>query len=107
MNTPSRGQIWQVVFKHAGVFQTQPSLILSDDLFNQNSANLVIILSITDKQVKTRSHIQVSHVESQGFFICCEEILTVSRDRCTKHLANVSDKIMKEVDETVKLLLGF
>ncbi|MEX0773353.1 MAG: type II toxin-antitoxin system PemK/MazF family toxin [Balneolales bacterium] len=108
MSAPSRGQIWQVAFQHAGGIETLPCLILSDNQINQNSANLTVVLSTMDKKLDLRSHIQANESgKGEDIFICCEQILTVSTDRCIKAIDEVPDKILAEVDETVKMVLGF
>ena len=95
------------MFAKEGKVNTLPFLILSDDLLNQSAAGIVVGLSVSYVKLPIHSHIKANIVESGSeVYICCEQILTVSVNRCTDKLGAISQSTMNEVGKTVKLLLA-
>ncbi|MEX2641544.1 MAG: type II toxin-antitoxin system PemK/MazF family toxin [Balneolales bacterium] len=108
LNNPRRGQVWQTAFSPWGKSVLSPCLILSGDRFNQNQAGLIIVLPAIVQDLNIRSHVRAA-VNGNGpaadLYICCDEILTVSTDRCIEKTGEVSEKTLEEIRETVMLLL--
>ncbi|MEX0685912.1 MAG: type II toxin-antitoxin system PemK/MazF family toxin [Balneolales bacterium] len=109
MIKPNRGQVWDITFIDHGENSTLPFLVLSDDLLNNSAAGIVIILPVIYDEKGIRSHIKASltGVEPiQYIYVCCEEIVTVSVDRCHQLVGSITQKNMDEISYTVKMLLG-
>ena len=111
MTDPARGEIWTVTFdptrgrEQAG---RRPALILSADIFNQSPAELVIVLSLSTKEKRLRSHIAVDPPEGglkRRSWIRCEDIRSVSKDRLSKRWGSVTAQTIAAVEDRVRILL--
>lgn len=112
MNQPLRGEVWTASFdptigrEQAG---TRPALVVSDDLFNQSHAELVMVLPITSKGKGIRSHVQVEPPEgglSVTSFIKCEDLRSISINRLRQRLGTVTDQTLDEVEMRLRILLA-
>jgi mRNA interferase MazF len=112
MNPPLRGEIWLVTLdptigrEQAG---TRPALVVSDDLFNQSHAELVVVLPITSKSKGVRSHVPVSPPEgglAAPSYIKCEDVRSISIQRLGRRLGKVTATTMKEVETRLRIILA-
>jgi len=112
MAAPFRGDIWTVDLdptrgrEQAG---RRPALIVSVDLFNQGPADLVVVLPITGKAKGIPLHVSITPPEGgvkMPSYVKCEDIRSVSKQRLTKLLGNVSAETMREVEDRLAVLLG-
>lgn len=112
MSQPLRGEIWLATLdptvgrEQAG---TRPALIISDDLFNQSHAELVVVLPITSKSKSIRSHVPVSPPEGGlqvASYIKCEDVRSISIQRFRRRLGKVSAKTMNEVEHRLRIILA-
>ena len=114
MNTPepSRGDVWDLDFDptighdQAGA---RPALILSVDLFNEGRAELVVAVPITRTERRIRWHVRVSPPEgglAAVSFIQCENVRSVSKTRLKRRRGRISDVILHQVEDRVRILLG-
>ncbi len=112
MSQPLRGEIWLVTLdptvgrEQAG---RRPALIVSDDLFNQSYAELVVVLPITSKSKGIRSHVPVSPPEgglSVQSYIKCEDVRSVSIQRLERKLGKVTAKTMNEVENRLRIIMA-
>jgi len=84
-------------------------LILSEDLFNQGPAGLVIALPITSRLRSIPSHIRIRppegglKVESA---ILCEGVRSISKDRLVEPWGVITPETLQEVERWVRVLLG-
>ena len=111
MNQPLRGEIWLVTLdptisrEQAG---RRPALVVSDDLFNQSHAELVIVLPITSKSKGIRSHVPISPPEgglSVKSYIKCEDVRSISVQRLERRLGKVTVETLKEVEHRLRIIL--
>lgn len=111
MSQPLRGEIWLVTLdpvmgrEQAG---RRPALIVSDDLFNQSYAELVVVLPVTSKSKGIRSHVPVSPPEgglSVQSYIKCEDVRSISIQRLERRLGKVMAGTMKEVENRLRIIL--
>ncbi len=111
MSQPLRGEIWLVTLdptvgrEQAG---RRPALVVSDDLFNQSHADLVVVLPITSKSKGIRSHVPVSPPEgglSVQSYIKCEDVRSVSIQRLERRLGKVTARTLKEVENRLRIIL--
>jgi mRNA interferase MazF len=109
---PSRGEVWDLHFdpttghEQAG---TRPALILSEDIFNEGPAEMVVVAPITRTQRKIRWHVSVAPPEgglSSESFIQCENVRSVSRQRLKRRRGRVSPAVMRQVEDRLRILLG-
>lgn len=112
MSNVFRGEVWLVGLdrtlgrEQAG---TRPALVISEDLFNQGHADLVIVIPITSKDKGIRSHVAISSSEgglSMQSFAKCEDIRSISKQRLRKRLGVVSEQTIEAVEEKLRMLMG-
>ncbi len=112
MSQPDRGEIWLVTLdptvgrEQAG---RRPALVVSDDLFNQSHAELVVVLPITSKNKRIRSHAPVSPPEgglSVQSYIKCEDVRSISIQRLERRLGKVTAGTLKEVENRLRIILA-
>jgi mRNA interferase MazF len=106
----NRGEIWMIdlnpVIGHeqSGV---RPALVISDDLFNHSFAEMVIVLPITSKKKGIPSHVELeAAVLRMTSYVKTEDIRSVSTKRLIRKVAEVDTKVIAQVEERLKLLLG-
>ena len=92
---------------------TRPALILSEDIFNEGPAEMVVIAPITRTQKKIRWHVSVAAPEgglSSGSgsesFIQCEDVRSVSKQSLKRRRGRVSQPVMQQVEDRLRILLG-
>jgi len=109
---PSRGDVWDLNFdpttghEQAG---TRPALILSEDIFNEGPADMVVVAPITRTQRKIRWHVSVVPPEGglrAESFIQCENVRSVSKQRLKRRRGRVSPPVMRQVEDRLRILLG-
>lgn len=112
MSQPLRGEIWLTTLgptvgrEQAG---TRPALIISDDLFNQSHAELVVVLPITSKSKGIRSHVPVSPPEGGlkvASYIKCEDVRSISIQRFRRRLGKITARTMNEVETRLRIILA-
>jgi mRNA interferase MazF len=106
----NRSEVWLIdlnpVIGHeqSGV---RPVLVISDDLFNHSLAEMVIVVPITSKYKGIPTHVELEgSYLSQKSYIKTEDIRSVSTKRLIKRIGRVEDKVMKMVEDRIKLLLS-
>ena len=112
MVTPARGNVWLADLdptrghEQAG---RRPVLVVSDDLFNQGPAGMVVILPITSTVRRLALHVRLRppegglKVESS---ILCDAVRSVSQQRLLRRWGSVSATTMAAVEERLRALLG-
>ena len=109
---PLRGEVWDLHFdpttghEQAG---TRPALILSEDIFNEGPADMVVVAPITRTQRKIRWHVPVAPPEGglgSEKFIQCENVRSVSKQRLKRRRGRVSPPVMQQVEDRLRILLG-
>ncbi len=112
MSNFNRGEVWLVNLdptqgrEQAG---TRPALIISENLFNQGYAELVIIVPITSQNKGIRSHVKIAKNEgglTLESFAKCEDIRSVSKQRLIKKLGSVAKETVESVEEKIRFLIG-
>jgi mRNA interferase MazF len=112
MSQPLRGEIWLVTLdptigrEQAG---TRPALVISDDLFNQSHAELVVVLPITSKNKGIRSHVEIVPPEgglNVTSYIKCEDVRSISTQRLGRRLGKVTADTMDEVENRLRFILA-
>jgi mRNA interferase MazF len=88
---------------------SRPALILSEDIFNEGPAEMVVVAPITRTQRKIRWHVSMAPPESglgSESYIQCEEVRTVSKQRLRRRRGRVSPPVMQQVEDRLRILLG-
>ena len=107
-----RGEIWDLNFdptvghEQAGV---RPALILSEDLFNEGPAELVVVAPLTRTRRAIRWRVAVSPPEgglSTESYIQCENVRSVSKQRLKRLRGRVADSTLQQVEDRLRILLG-
>jgi len=112
LSAPSRGEIWDLSFdptighEQAGV---RPALIISIDLFNEGPADLILAIPITRTTRKVRWHVQVDPPDgglvSQSF-VLCDSVRSVSKARLKRRRGKVSEEVLVQVEDRLRILMG-
>lgn len=104
-----RGQIWWLkdeVKDYSNHTQagTRPVIIISNDMANRFSYNLIVVPCTTAEKKDLPTHIKL---EINGPSIALvENIITVSNTNLGNYIGTCDDKIMEKVDEAIKIALG-
>ena len=108
---PSRGEVWladlspTIGREQSGL---RPCLVVSVNQFNHGPAELVIVVPLTSKDKSIPLHVKVASKDAGlnvASFIKSEDIRSVSRKRLVKKIGMVSERIMDEVVDCMKILL--
>ncbi|HOB74871.1 MAG TPA: type II toxin-antitoxin system PemK/MazF family toxin [Phycisphaerae bacterium] len=111
MPQPSRGEIWTADLDPIRGHEQggkRPVLILSADLFNRGTADLVIVLALSSQPKGVRSHVQVQPPEGglrKTSYIRCEDIRSIAKERLGSLWGRVSPQTMAAVEDRVRILL--
>ena len=106
-----RGEVWLLDLSPTiGREQSgkRPALVVSENLFNNGPADLVIVIPITSQDKNIRSHIRIKKGEAGltlDSFAKCEDIRSVSKQRFTRRFGSVEDPTMRSVVETLRFLM--
>lgn len=88
---------------------TRPVLIIQNNVGNKYSPT-VIVVAITSKIDKSKVPTHVSIGKDKGLtensVALLEQIRTIDKQRLTDKITHLSDDLMKEVDESLKVSLG-
>ena len=112
MPKPLRGEVWMTDFdptrghEQAGM---RPGLVISIDAFNAGPAELVVILPLTTREKRVRSHVPVEPPEGglrRRSFIKCEDVRSVALERLSKRLGAISPATIEAVELRLRILLN-
>lgn len=109
--SPARGEVWRAELdpvrgrEQAG---ERPILVVSTDTFNRGPADLAVILPLTTARKKVRWHVEVSPPEgvvAAVSFVKCEDVGSISKDRLSERWGEVSEDVMRAVEDRLRILL--
>ncbi|MBI1976494.1 MAG: type II toxin-antitoxin system PemK/MazF family toxin [Candidatus Omnitrophica bacterium] len=112
MTSILRGEIWLADLspirghEQAG---RRPVLVISDDLFNEGPAGLVVVLPITTTIRGIPLHVTLQPPEGglkTTSAVLCEAIRSISKERCLKKWGRVPIETLFQVEDRLKILLG-
>ena len=112
MAGPLRGEVWLADLdpvrghEQAG---SRPALVISDDLFNQGPADLIIVIPITGARRGIPSHVRVKPPEGglkKESYIMSEAIRSVAKSRLSRKLGQVSGRTILEAEDCLRILLN-
>jgi mRNA interferase MazF len=112
MAYPHRGEIWLAdLHPTRGREQTgrRPVIVLSVDFFNAGPAELVVVLPLTSTQRDIPLHVNVNKGDGgtrKDSVILCEAIRSVSTDRLVSRWGELSQGVMADVEDRLRILLG-
>jgi len=107
-----RGDVWDLNFDPTVGHEqggSRPALMLSEDIFNEGPADLVVVLPLTRTQRKVRWHVQLAPPEgglASESYIQCENLRSVSKQRLKRLRGHVSEVTMRQVEDRLRILLG-
>jgi mRNA interferase MazF len=108
---PSRGEVWRVDLDPVRGHEQgriRPALIVSNNILNHGSADLVTVVPVTTKGRPIRSFLRIDPPEgglAQTSFIICDQVRTISKERLGKFCGVVSAGTLAEVQRRIKFLL--
>ena len=109
--SPAKGEVWMLNFdptlghEQSGV---RPAVIVSTDLFNSGPADLLIVLPITTRSKRVRTHVELFPPEgglTNVSYVKCEDIRSVSKARLIRRLGKVSLQAMDSIQDRLRILL--
>ncbi len=113
MSSPLRGEIC-VADLHPTRGRKQsgrrPVLVLSVDFFNAGPADLVVVLPVTSKDRGIPLHVRVRKGDGgakNDSVILCDAIRSISKERLVSRWGSLSAETMAEVEDRLRILLGF
>jgi mRNA interferase MazF len=111
MASPSRGEIWRAELEPVRGHEqgrSRPVLVISNDIFNHGSYDLLTIIPITTRARPFRTFLPVHPPEgglSQVSYIICDQIRTIARERFGKRYGSLRPATLAEVERRIKFLL--
>lgn len=75
----------------------RPLLVISDDLFNSGTANLVVIIPFTTRSRGISTHVEVKAPEGglrQTSYARCEDVRSIAKIRLISKMGQVTDDTM-------------
>jgi mRNA interferase MazF len=108
---PCRGEIWladlgaTVGREQAG---KRPILVVSQDIFNQGPAELLIMVPLTTTARGIPLHVEITPLAGglkKKSYAMCENLRSISRERLTKRLGIADRQTMIMVEERLCALL--
>jgi mRNA interferase MazF len=111
MVAPRRGEVWLTDLSPVRGHEQagrRPVLIVSDDLFNQGPAGLVIVLPITSTVRGIPSHVEVAPPEGGlkvKSAVLCEGVRSISIDRLHSCWGQISPRTMVAVENALRFLM--
>lgn len=112
MRPPKRGEVWLAdLAPTCGHEQSgqRPVLVLSEDLFNQGLAGLVVVLPLTSTDRGVPLHVLIKPPEGglkQPSVILCDAIRSIAKERLLKPWGVVSSATLEQVEDRLRILLG-
>ena len=111
MVAPGRGEVWLTDLSPVRGHEQagrRPTLIVSDNVFNQGPAGLVIVLPITSTMRGIPSQVEV--VPPEGGLkvksaILCEGVRSISTDRLHSRWGQISPRTMAAVENALRFLM--
>ncbi len=107
-----RGEVWDADLDPPRGHEqggSRPVLIVSVDPLNQGPSGLVIVLPISSKDKRVRSHVAVGAGEAGlnvTSFVKCEAIRSISTERLRGRRGAASAQTIGEVEDRLRILLG-
>jgi mRNA interferase MazF len=110
---PLRGDIWIVnldpIIGHEQA-KKRPCVVISNNIFNQNPSELVVIIPLTSKYKKVSWLVEVGEITigkiSTPSYALCNHVRTVSLTRfSSKPFARVSSEAMDAIEARIRVLL--
>jgi len=83
-------------------------LVLSVDFFNAGPADLIVVLPLTSTQRDIPLHVKVSKGDGgtkNDCVILCEAIRSVSKERLISRWGVLSQEVMAEAEDRLRILL--
>ena len=108
----SRGDVWLADLNPTKGHEQRgrrPVLIVSEDDFNQGPAGLVIVLPLTSTQRPIPTQVHLAPPEGglkNPSAVLCDAIRSISTERLVKYWGRVSEKVLAEIDDRLKILLS-
>ncbi|KKQ12086.1 MAG: Transcriptional modulator of MazE/toxin, MazF [candidate division TM6 bacterium GW2011_GWF2_36_6] len=110
---PLRGDIWIVnldpIVGHEQA-KKRPCLIVSNNIFNQNPSELVVVIPLTSKYKKISwlveiGEIRIGNVSTMSYALC-NHVRTVSLARfSSKPVAHIKTDTMEKIEARLRMLL--
>lgn len=111
MSYPRRGEVWLAELNPArGREQAgkRPVLVVSQDIFNEGPAQLVMMVPLTTTARNIPLHVEIKPPAGglkRRSFAMCENLRSISQERISKRLGSLDRATMREVEDRLRALL--
>ena len=102
-----RGEVWVVNSSHTKggeIQRTRPAVIVSNDMANKN-LNRLQVLPLTSQVNKCYPGEAYVKIDGKTNKAMADQIMTVSKERLTKHIGKISSEDMIDVERALKIQL--
>jgi mRNA interferase MazF len=112
MPAAARGDVW---LSELGLIRgheqagRRPVLIVSVDRFNDGPAHLVLVIPITSRERRIRTHVAIQAGDGgldRPSFAMCENLRSIATSRLVGPLGVVTPPVMRAVSDHLRMLLG-
>ncbi|MBU1670150.1 MAG: type II toxin-antitoxin system PemK/MazF family toxin [Actinobacteria bacterium] len=108
----SRRQVWMVELpeERKGHEQrgSRPAVVISDDIYNNGPAGMVIVLPVTSRDTGIPYHIPIPPKEGgleKRSFIICDQLQSISTSRLIDPRGTISRTTMERAEHILKALI--
>lgn len=108
MRTMKRGEVYWCENHYAVGSEMQgirPCVIVSNDINNENSDNVQVVMLTTAQKRWIPTHVTVLTKGRMGLALC-ETVTTVTKEALGDHICNLADYEMKAIDRGLKIQLS-
>ena len=109
---PTRGEVWAANLNPTrGREQAghRPVVVISEDLFNQGPAGLVVVLPLTSTDRGIPMHVPIDPPEGglkNRSVILCDSVRSIAKERLTRRWGHISPATLAVVEDRLRILMG-
>ena len=109
---PARGEVWAANLSPTRGHEQaghRPVVVISEDLFNQGPAGLVVVLPLTSTDRGIPMHVPIDPPEGglkNRSVILCDSVRSISKERLTRHWGYISPVTLAAVEDRLRILMG-
>ena len=108
---PSRGDVWFLDFGDPMGHEQglrRPALVVSTNDYNHGPAALTVVVPLTTRDKGVRWQVRIDPPEAglaRSSFIKCDDVRSVSIERFSRYVGQVSRQTLAEVEDRLRILL--
>ena len=109
---PVRGEVWAADLNPTrGREQAghRPVVVISEDVFNQGPAGLVVVLPVTSTDRGIPIHVPIEPPEGglkNRSVILCDAVRSIAKERLTRRWGRISPTTLAAIEDRLRILMG-